>query len=165
MIAEVPAGRLAVVRARPRAGDWLEDEVASWRESGLDLIVSLLQADEEIELGLENEAAVCERAGMRFIGFPIADRGVPVANAALSDLVAAIVSELQAGRGVGLHCRMGIGRSASLAVCVLAVLGLPIETTWSAVERARGLPVPDTAAQRAWVADWFTDFTRHPDRA
>jgi hypothetical protein len=44
-------GRLAIV-TRPRGGDWLEDDMTSWRRAGLDLIVSLLTADESAELGV-----------------------------------------------------------------------------------------------------------------
>jgi protein-tyrosine phosphatase len=144
---------------RPRAGDWLDDEAASWRRQGLDLVVSLLEDAEVAELGLADEPAACERAGLRFLRFPLPDRGVPASEAAISDLVAALAAELRASRGVGLHCRIGVGRSASLAVCVLAALGVPVETAWASVQRARGLTVPDTPAQRAWVAGWFARFT------
>jgi hypothetical protein len=41
------SGRLAIV-ARPRGGDWLDDEAGGWRRAGLDMVVSLLE-DEEAE--------------------------------------------------------------------------------------------------------------------
>ncbi len=41
-------GRLAIA-ARPRGGDWLDDEVGSWRQAGLDMMVSLLTPDEVAE--------------------------------------------------------------------------------------------------------------------
>jgi hypothetical protein len=42
---ELPlTGRLAIA-ARPRAGDWLVDEVAAWRAAGIDLVVSLLEPE------------------------------------------------------------------------------------------------------------------------
>lgn len=157
-IADCPAGRLAVM-PRPRAGDWLDDEAVSRRRQGLDTIVSMLEDAEVAELGLTDERAACERAGLRFTRFPLPDRGVPASAVAVSELVSAVVAELRAGRGVGLHCRIGVGRSASLAVCVLAALGVPVESGWAAVQRARGLSVPDTPAQRAWVADWFAGYT------
>ena len=69
-------GRLAIV-ARPRGGDWLEDEVEAWRAAGLDVVVSLLEQDEAHELGLEDEAKACAARGLKFIEFPITDRGVP----------------------------------------------------------------------------------------
>lgn len=156
-IAGCLAGRLAVM-PRPRAGDWLADEAASWRRQGLDTVVSLLEDAEVVELGLEDEPAACERAGMRFVRFAVPDRGVPGSRPAVSELVAALAAELRAGRGVGIHCRVGVGRSAALAVCVLAALGVPVESAWAAVERSRGLTVPDTPAQRAWVNDWLAGF-------
>jgi hypothetical protein len=38
-------GRLAIV-PRPRGEDWLDDEGRAWQEAELDVIVSLLTADE-----------------------------------------------------------------------------------------------------------------------
>jgi protein-tyrosine phosphatase len=156
-IADCPIGRLAVM-PRPRGGDWLEGEAASWRQQGLDTVVSLLADTEIAELGLIAEQSSCESAGLKFVRFPIADRGVPSTATGVSELVSALLEELRAGRSVGIHCRMGIGRSASLAVCLLSAAGLCVETAWAAVERARGMPVPDTAEQRAWVESWCAGF-------
>src|SRR5258708_40167646 len=73
------SGRLAIM-ARPRAGDWLEDEVAGWRAEGIDTVVSLLQADEAHELGLSLEPDLCKQNTMEFISYPIPDRGVPASR-------------------------------------------------------------------------------------
>jgi protein-tyrosine phosphatase len=152
-IPDVPSGRLAIM-PRPRAGDWLEDEIASWRNQGLNVIVSLLEDHEIIELGLDDETQVCERTGLRFLRFPVPDRGVPRSRQSVVDLVGVLTAELRSGRGVGIHCRIGVGRSALVAVCVLAALGVPVETAWASVQKARGMSVPDTLEQRAWAADW-----------
>ena len=154
LIPEVPFGRLAIM-PRPRAGDWLEDEVASWQSSGLDVVVSLLEDHEVTDLGLGDEPAVCERIGVPLLRFPIPDRGVPASYPAASELVTRLVTELRSDRGVGIHCRIGVGRSALMAVSLLAALGIPVESAWASVARARGLSVPDTPAQRAWVAGWL----------
>jgi protein-tyrosine phosphatase len=154
LIPEVPFGRLAIM-PRPRAGDWLEDEVASWQSSGLDVVVSLLDDHEVTDLGLVDEPAVCERIGVRLLRFPIPDRGVPASYPAATELVTRLVTELRSGRGVGIHCRIGVGRSALMAVSLLAALGIPVESAWASVARARGVSVPDTPAQRAWVAGWL----------
>jgi protein-tyrosine phosphatase len=153
LIADCPSGRLAIM-PRPRAGDWLEDEAHSWRRQGLDVVVSLLEDGEVAELGLADEAEACQRAGLRWVRFPVPDRGVPASESALSDLMTTLAAQLRAGLGVGIHCRIGVGRSACLAVCALAALGVPVETAWASVQRSRGLSVPDTPAQRAWVAKW-----------
>jgi predicted protein tyrosine phosphatase len=155
-IPDLPFGRLAIM-PRPRAGDWLEDEIASWRSSGLDVIVSLLQPGEAAELALSQEETLCRQAGLTFLAFPIADRGVPESRAAVTNLVRSLADHLQQGRGVGIHCRIGVGRSALIAACVLVALGRSPESAWSAIEKARGLSAPDTPEQRAWVTAWAAE--------
>lgn len=67
---DVPAGARLAIMPRPRAGDWLDDEIAGWRGQGIDVVVSLLQGDEVEELGLQREPDLCHDAGMEFISFP-----------------------------------------------------------------------------------------------
>ena len=74
------SGHLAIL-LRPRGGDWLEDEVRSWRQTGVDIVVSLLTAEEIADLQLAQEAELSQRHGVRFLSFPIADRGVPTVPA------------------------------------------------------------------------------------
>ena len=62
---------------RPRGGDWLRDETATWREAGVDVVVSLLEPEEAAQLVLEGEAAAAAESGIAFRLFPIPDRGVP----------------------------------------------------------------------------------------
>ena len=153
-IPDLPVGRLAIM-PRPRAGDWLEDEVKNWRRSGLDVVVSLLEDGEVAELGLGAEPQACRAAGLDFRRFPMPDRGLPPEVRQFSDLISALVADLSAGRSVGIHCRIGVGRAALVAACVLSRMGLTPDRAWSAVEQARGRPVPDTPEQRAWVVVWM----------
>jgi hypothetical protein len=44
---------------RPRAGDWLDDEIKGWRTEGVKVVVSLLEKDEISELELVEEAGTC----------------------------------------------------------------------------------------------------------
>jgi len=69
-------GRLAIA-ARPRGGDWLDDEVEAWRSAGVDCVVSALTPAEEAELDLAEEPVICQRHGLRYISLPIPDSGVP----------------------------------------------------------------------------------------
>ena len=64
------------------------------------MLVSLLCADENEELGLEDERAIAEALGMRFVSFPIADRGVPDSASDFLSLVSRLANELRNGRGV-----------------------------------------------------------------
>ena len=49
------------IAARPRGGDWLEDEIARWRSQGAGAVLSLLTPDEERDLDLKNEAAIAAK--------------------------------------------------------------------------------------------------------
>ncbi len=41
---DLPAGVRLAIMARPRAGDWLDGEIAGWRAEGIGVMVSLLEA-------------------------------------------------------------------------------------------------------------------------
>jgi protein-tyrosine phosphatase len=153
LIPDVPSGRLAIM-PRPRAGDWLPDEIASWKRLGLEVIVSVLEDAEIIELGLEEEEALCGQAGLELLRFPIPDRGVPASREGFTALIRTLVEHLRQGRNVGIHCRVGLGRSAVVAACVLVRLGRGLDAAWASIQQARRLSVPDTIEQCEWVAWW-----------
>jgi len=148
---EAPAaGRLAIM-ARPRANDWLEDDIADWRRSGLHEIVSLLDSSEVTELGLQDEAQLCRSAGLEFLSFPIPDRGLPESLRGATELSERIANSISMGRSVAIHCRAGIGRSSLVAACALICVGVDGDKALALVKTARGVPVPDTDEQREWV--------------
>lgn len=146
-------GRLATM-ARPRAGDWLEDEVRNLKTAGIHTVVSLLEDSEVAELGLEHERTTCEAAGLAFRSFPIGDRDVPAPDQHTRDFIRALRDELLPGRSIAIHCRIGIGRASVMAAAVLRLLGVTAEDALARIAAARGLPVPDTEEQRAWVGSF-----------
>lgn len=143
-------GRLAIVH-RPRGGDWLEDEVLRWKQSGLQVVLSLLVPDEDAHFQLERERYMCEAHAVRFISYPITDRGVPQSPDATANLVQELERELESGKSVGVHCRQSIGRSALIAACVMVAAGKEPDQAFEIISAARGLPVPETNEQREWV--------------
>lgn len=147
------SGNLGIM-ARPRGGEWLEDEVMAWKRETIGMIVSLLTAGETIELNLSDEAAICQDHGIRFISFPIPDKGVPSSHEAIREMIAGIVQHLNGGEKVAIHCRMGIGRSALICACVLGQTGVSANEAFEQISRARGLDVPDTDEQIEWVDDY-----------
>jgi protein-tyrosine phosphatase len=147
------AGRLAIL-ARPRGVDWLNDEIQAWREAGVQVVVSLLGSEEEQELGLEEEARLVQDSNLRFINFPIEDYGVPTSKDALHQLVKEVKQMLDHGHNVGIHCRAGIGRSSLVAACLLVSGGQDVGASFEQIQKARGVPVPDTINQRSWVANF-----------
>jgi protein-tyrosine phosphatase len=142
---DVPAGARLAIMPRPRAGDWLEDEVAGWRAEGIGVIVSLPEVGEVEELGLNRAADLCHDLDMEFIAFPVPDGGVPLSARE------AIVARLNQGKAVAVHCRAGIERSSLVVACVLVLLGFAPGMAFDRLGKARGLKVPDTEGQREWV--------------
>jgi protein-tyrosine phosphatase len=149
-------GRLAIV-GRPRPGDWLTDEIADWKASGLTDIVSLLEEFEVRETGLTQEARWAAQASLGFENFPIPDRGVPASVPAAHTLWVGLADKVRNGQAVGIHCRASIGRAGLITAGVLAYLGIPLEEAWRRTSVARGRPVPDTEEQRQWLARVFRD--------
>jgi protein-tyrosine phosphatase len=115
------------VAARPRGGDWLQDEVAAWRKAGLGAVISLLENDEAAQLDLADEGSAVESAGLRFMSFPIPDRGVLASSREALLLLSNIAAALEQGQKVAVHCRQGIGRSSLIAAGLLVMSGLGVE--------------------------------------
>lgn len=137
--------------ACPRGGDWLADEIEALRLEGVNVLVSALTNSELVERQLTEEPEVAAQAGLTYIAFPISDRGVPT-SAGVDGLVKRLEELLAAGQFVVVHCRAGIGRSSLIAAAVLVREGFSPNEAWRRIEGARGLSVPDTEEQRAWVA-------------
>ena len=144
------SGRLAI-SARPRGGDWLEDEIEGWHKAGVDAVVSLLTPQEIEDLALQRESRLSAARGIRFISLPIEDRGVPASWSEASSVVADVTDILRRGRSVAIHCRQGIGRSGMIAAAVLEAQGASPDDALGRVSRARGLEVPETPQQREWI--------------
>jgi protein-tyrosine phosphatase len=151
---EVEGVRLAIM-PRPRSGEWLADEIAGYKRLGVQTVVSLLESHEARELDLADEGPLCRAANLQFLSFPIADRGVPRNSVEFAKLVESIAQRLRSGDSVAIHCRAGIGRSGLLAACVLGTFGVAPDSAFAMLGRVRGVAVPDTDAQVAWVHDYL----------
>jgi len=139
------------IASRPRGGDWLDDEMASLRRQGVDLLVSCLVPPEEQELGLSDEERLATGAGIAFTRVPIEDRGTPASTANFEEVIRRLALDRRAGRRVAVHCRQGLGRAPLVAAAVLVRSGLSAEEAWSLIRERRNQPVPDTDEQREWV--------------
>ncbi len=143
-------GRLAIA-ARPRGGDWLDDDASAWRRAGVDVVISLLEDDEAAQLDLTNEGHAAEKQAISFVSFSIPDRGVPASTEAAIEVVGRIAAQLEAGKNVAVHCRQGVGRSGLIAAAVLMNSGLHARKAIETVSSARGVRVPETLEQRQWI--------------
>ena len=149
-IADIGDGFLAIM-AKPVAGEWLRDDLAALVSAGVGQIISLLEASEEFELGLTKERDICAAVGARFVSYPIPDRGIPENAQAFAELARRTHRDIGRGASTVIHCRAGIGRSATLAAGVLVTGGAGSADAFARISRARRVEVPDTQEQKDFV--------------
>lgn len=140
---EIPGrwkGKLYIV-ARPRGGDWLDDELASLHGAGVDVLVSLLEPQEAGQLGLGSEEEAAVRAGLEFFSLPVKDRGVPYSRSEFAAAVSRLEADLESGR----------------AVAILVESGVCVEEAVELVSKVRGVAVPETAEQLEWLRGILSD--------
>ena len=132
------------------SGEWLRDDLRHFQLSGMEHIVSMLEPEEALELGLSNEQSICLDIGLDFTLISVPDREIPDLNS-FKPVVAELAEKLKTGQSLGIHCRAGIGRSGLLNCCILKSLGLETGEAIRRVSEARGLMVPDTQIQIEFI--------------
>ncbi|MGA8530119.1 MAG: hypothetical protein WB622_10415 [Acidobacteriaceae bacterium] len=150
---EAQPSQLAIV-LRPRGGEGLTADLQLVRDEGVHVLVSLLTREDNEDLGLADEGSTAERLGIRFISYPIMDRETPADLASFRKLVTELRDLARSGHRIGAHCRGCIGRATVLLASVMIALGWDAEVALRVIEKARGFPVPDTAAQLEWILDF-----------
>jgi len=139
---------------RPRGGDWLANDITFVKKAGVQVIASALTPGEIVELDLIEEEHHCVQQGLKYFSFPIEDRSAPRELAEFCRFIDKLHVETQTGLAIAIHCRAGIGRSSLIAACLLCRRGFLAEEALCKIEEARGLPVPDTPEQRAWIVEF-----------
>jgi len=142
--------KLAIV-PRPRGGDWLETDLSNLKREGIDILISMLTREEEIELGLEHERELAESIGLNFYSYPIPDRSTPSDVSGFRNFTIDISNAIAQGKKAGAHCRGCIGRATIMTASLLiARNGVPQHALLE-IEAARSCPVPDTPEQKRWI--------------
>lgn len=138
------------IMARPRGEDWLEDEIKMLANQNINILVSLLEFHEIKELGLKEEENICKLFKIKYINYPIIDRGIPPKDKT-ELLINQLTKYITQGQNIVIHCRMGIGRSSIIAALVLLKFGFKSEKVFNYISDIRGVRVPDTDEQIKWV--------------
>lgn len=128
-------------------------------EHGATLLVTLLSRRELAGLGDVKEEARAH--GLAWLHHPIPDMEPPASPAAAATLVAQLTTHLEGGRTAVLHCLAGLGRTGTVAACLLVSRGRGAEGAISLVRTVRPGAV-QTGAQAAFVAA-FERFVRGED--
>ncbi len=114
---------------------------------GVDVLVSLVEEDELVLLGIPDLVQEAERHGIAVLRLPIPDGGTADPGAA-RQVIQAAASLAMSGRHVVFHCRGGLGRAGTLAACALVHLGVRPDDAITTVRRARPHAIENVHQER-----------------
>ena len=142
---------------------WITDELAVGGSFPAERAVELAAAHRvRAVIDLRDESrddeAVLVRHGIAFLHLPTLDHGA-VSPAMLAEGVAFASRHLDRAERVLVHCEHGIGRSATLALCILVARGMEPLDALELAKTRRTLVSPSPAQYECWVA-WLRTFPK-----
>ena len=155
---EMPAPwRVALTFAPGKHGDsfegppWARDldaDLAVVVGQGIRTLVCLMEEDELGAFAIPTLLREARARGLHVLHVPIVDGSIPTVPRAR-----ALVRELFArcDEPILIHCRGGLGRTGTIAGCLLRAIGLSYEDAIARLHRARGPLCPENPTQRAFV--------------
>jgi protein-tyrosine phosphatase len=120
--------------------------LAPLRAAGITTVVSLLEAERMTDLD-----GAYMRAGLSVVRFPIVDYGVPDDPAAFRRFLRDLLTRLEAGESLYLHCHGGLGRTGTALACLFVLRGESPATAVDTVRACYWAKAVETDAQRAFV--------------
>jgi protein-tyrosine phosphatase len=127
----------------------VEEGVRAWRESGVGLVLSLIE-DWEVPRRAPGLFEALARAGIAVRRYPIADFGVPCEAVEFGRLVTEVGACLATGDGVLVHCNAGLGRTAVVLASILRAHGM-VEDPVTEIRRVYRSTAMQEPAQEAFV--------------
>lgn len=151
-----------------RTGVWQRDlhaDVRAIKGSGARMVVSLIELHEFAELQVATLPAIVKAAGLMWIHLPIVDLCAP--NQAWmrvwADVGLTIVGTLSRGEAIFIHCKGGLGRTGTVAACLLIESGMAPSEAIRTVRTARRGTI-ETQAQEDFVKHYAPQrFLPHQD--
>jgi ADP-ribosyl-[dinitrogen reductase] hydrolase len=137
------------------SGAWardIETDVAAIRNWGASTIVTLVTADELVDLKVPDLGEVAAAQGLKWLHLPIVDVSTPTAawETQWGDVQSFVHAELDAGRNILVHCKGGLGRAGTIAARILVERGMAAAAAITAVRAVRPGAL-ETRQQEAYV--------------
>ena len=136
------------------SGNWkrdLEMDLERIRSHGYDIVVSLIESEEFVELKVEAfHSGAVQKAGMEWIWVPIVDQKTPTQanHAGLNE----VLVEVKSGKSVFVHCKGGLGRAGSVTAWLLTHFERSAPTAIAETRLARKGAI-ENIRQESWVTD------------
>lgn len=125
------------LHSMPGRYETFSEAISSIVKLNIDTVVCLTPMNEILEKSPDYaEAIQTGNLPCNHRMFEIPDYDVPKDRERFLDLVRSVAEALQSGKHVLIHCGAGIGRTGTLAICVLMALGLEEDEAWQRVRDA-----------------------------
>lgn len=103
----------------------------------VDILVNLMEEDEGLRYQMDEYDELAQQAALTVRRYPIEDQKVPTDFATFSTLVNELYGDLRAGKTVVVHCLGGLGRSGTLAACLLIRAGMGADEAIALTRKCR----------------------------
>ena len=135
------------------SGHWQRDlgvDLEHIRAWGASFVVSLVEHHEFAALGVEALPGEALRLGMAWRHLPIPDRQPPgqAFEQRWAEVGAELVVALREGRRIFLHCKGGLGRTGTVAACLLREAGIGAAEAVAQVRLVRPKTIETTQQER-----------------
>ena len=134
-----------------------EDVTHLARELGVQTVVNLQSDKDFSQLGIAWQFlwTALVRSGLEVIRVPIIDMDSSDLARNIDEAVRAVTTALDEGRKVYLHCNLGMNRSPSVAIAVLAThASMGNDAARAHVRSCRSI-VPEKSVIRAWLEEHY----------
>ncbi|MBV9204007.1 MAG: isochorismatase family protein [Actinobacteria bacterium] len=156
-------GRLGITvcPGRRDRGRDLGADLARLRSAGATRLLCLLTDSELTWAGVPDLGSRARACGLAYHRLPVPDQGTPgIADAV--DLVRWCREATGRGEAIVVTCMGGLGRSGTVAACVLVAAGMPPDAAIAAIRAARGPRALETPAQEDFVVTFASAARERP---
>lgn len=122
---------------------------------GMETIVTLIEKEEMESIKVTDLFDKCHERDIEVIWFPHKDRTAPVGLTGMHELVHMITDRLASGRNIIIHCKGGLGRTGTVAACVLVAMGWRPGAAISEIRRIRTYTIEKEEQEKYVYRYWW----------